>query len=84
MQWKNERIWKNNLSKKLIKIFFQLSVVADPIHDDRNVVFFMILRSLLLLNTGWLLYKAVLNIFMISLLINIFLHLQKKEFACKR
>ena len=75
MQCKNERIGKNNRSKKLIKIFFQLSVGAEPIHDDRNVVFFMIQRSLLLLNTGWLLYKAVLNIFMISLLINIFLHL---------
>lgn len=49
---KKKEFRKNNRSKKLIKIFFQLSVGAEPIHDDRNVVFFMILRSLLLLNTG--------------------------------
>ena len=46
--------------------------------------FFMIWLILLLLNTGWLLYKAALSIFMIFLLINIFVELEKKEFACLR
>lgn len=32
----------------------------------------MVLLSLLLLSTGWLFYKAALNMFMILLLINIF------------